>query len=108
MKKSWSKPCKVINNCNIYGNNHNIKLINGFELTDKEKSQFDYMDNNEDNFTGFRYRGNVYSLSDFMRTENNDPFIGFADGYHSDSYFSGILVKFNEGNESVKAYTYIS
>jgi len=102
------KHLKIIENCNIYGNNHNIKLIYGYQLSDKEKSQFDYMGNIEDDFIGFRYHGNIYSLGDFMRTENNDPFVGFADGYHGDSYFSGILVKLNEENESVKAYTYIS
>ena len=102
------KHLKVIDNCKIYGNGHNIQLINGFELTDKEKSNFDYMDNIEDDFTGFRYRGNVYSLGDFMRMENNNPFKNFANGYHSDSYFSGILVKLDNSGESVKVYRYIS
>jgi hypothetical protein len=104
------KHLKIINNCRIYGNNHNIKLIYGYQLTDKEKSQFDYMENIEDDFTGFRYRGNVYSLNDFMWVDENNPFKSFADGYNCDSFFSGVLVKFGTdgSDELIKAYTYIA
>ena len=102
------KPYKVIDNCSIYGNNHWKPLAYGWELSESELSKFDYLDNPQDDFTGFRYNGNLYDLGEFMRIDKNNPFYGFADGYHGDSYFSGILVKFDESREAVKVYTYIS
>ena len=103
-----NKPYRTYDNVRIYGNNHNISLVYGWELTEKEAAEFDYLDNISE-FTGFRYRGNVYSLDEFMRVEKNAPdWMKEFHGYHSDSFFSGILIKLDDTNESVKAYTYIS
>jgi len=104
MKKIYKK----LENCNIYGNNHNINLIYGFQLTNKEKREFDYIDNIDDNFTGFRYNKRTYGLDEFLRIEKGDPFFGFADAYISDSFFSGILIKIDEECETLRAYTFIS
>ena len=103
-----NRACKVIDNCKIYGNGHYKELIYGWQLTDVEKKDFDYLDNIEDDFTGFRYKNNVYSLDQFMRTEKHSPFYGFCDGSLNDTYFSGILVKFSDDNEAVKVYTFYS
>jgi hypothetical protein len=94
--------------CKIYGNNHLIPLVYFWELTEKEKKEFDYINNPDDNFLGFRYKENVYDLGDCMRIDDNSPFKGLADGYYSDSFFSGILVKLTEDSDFIKAYTYIS
>lgn len=104
------KPLYTEDGVNIYGNNHDVPLIYWYELTNKEKSEFDYIENPEDNFTGFKYKGDVYDLNDFMRIENNAPaWIKKFDGYRGDSFFSGILVKYNEdNNDFIKVYTYIS
>ena len=102
-----NKPCKIIENCRIFGNGHNIPLIYGFELTDKEKKDFDYLENVEEDFTGFRYRGNVYSLDEFMRTDKNSPFYGTFHGVSNDSFFSGVGILLGDTGESVKAYTFI-
>ena len=45
----------------------------------------------------FRYRGNVYSLGDFMRFDSPNEW----DGYLSTSVFSAILVKISKNGESV-------
>lgn len=108
-----NKPCMTIERDNgsikIYGNGHDISIISGFELTDKERKEFDYYDNESlDNVSFFRYRGNVYDMSEFERLDKNNPFYGKFDGHISDSFFSGVLVKLSDDNETLKAYTYIS
>jgi len=106
------KPYKSINGCNIYGNNHLIPLIYGYELSDSEKLEFDYLNNEdgifqEDDFTGFRYKGNIYDLGEFMRIDSPVLFDGLFDGIHHETYFSGILIKLNEDDSDfIKAYTY--
>ena len=58
--------------------------------------------------TFFRYRGNVYDLNDFLRVNNalngkgvNHEMYGW-DGYHNESFFSSVLVKYDDSFESVK------
>lgn len=71
-----------------------------YDLTEEEKSELDYIDteDKQTDFTGFRYKGNVYSLEEFTRVETISTHFNAAgyqwDGYSSDSYFSGILVKY--------------
>jgi hypothetical protein len=104
-----NKPLYTFDNVKIYGNNHDIPLVYWYELTDKEKKEFDYINDPESNFTGFRYKGNVYGLDEFMRVENYAPdWMKKFDGYKGDSFFSGILVKFTDYHEFVRVYTYIS
>lgn len=101
----------------IYTNNHKRPIIYGFELSEDERKEFDYYDDDEEldyaNF--FRYKGELYDLGEFTSLHNkfycpNPPadFIGW-NGYSSDSFFSGILVRFDpEDNEFVIVGTYIS
>lgn len=106
-----NKSYKTIGGTNIYGNNHNRPLVYGYELSDKEKKEFDYIDNIDEKFTGFRYKNNVYDLNEFERIEKNHPFFNVFDGYISDSFFSGIGIKLNCEDgffEFVKVYTFIS
>lgn len=88
--------------------------IYGYELTAKEKLDFDYLSAEELETREFlRYRNNVYDLGDFMRI---DPQYSFNcenefhkwDGYISDSFFSGILIKWDTECERVKIATYFS
>ena len=58
--------------------------------------KFDYFTAEElDEQSFFKYRGEWYTLSDFLRIENNSDLNGW-DGYSSDSYFSGVLIKVSE------------
>jgi hypothetical protein len=97
----------------IFGNNHNAPLIYGYELTDKEKKEYDFLEIEElETSRFFRFKGWTYYLGNFMHVDGkNSPFedcpIKF-DGHAGDSFFSGVLVKFSEDNECVKVYTYYS
>lgn len=104
------KPLYTFENVEVYGNNHNVPLVYWWELTGKEKKEFDYIDDPEDNFTGFRYKGNVYDMGDIMRVESHGPnWMKNFHGYTNDTFFSGILIKYNdEDNDYIKVYTFYS
>jgi len=74
-------------------------------LTVKEQGEYDIETFYNDSF--FRYRGWCYFLGDFMRVDNNAPFTGW-DGYHNNSFFSGVLVKYSNCGDAVKVATYFS
>ena len=87
----------------IIGNGMPREILYGYDLSEKEKEEFDWLDD-IDCSPFFRYRGTVYSLNEIMAVNNpvhnpNPPEWqkGF-DGYMSDSYFSGILVKFGSND----------
>jgi hypothetical protein len=104
------KPFKQIGDASIYGNNQERELIQYWELTSKEKEEFTGILNGPENYLYFRYKGVIYLFEDFMRIEKYHPFYkqGF-DGFLSDSFFSGILVKVNQEDPyKVKVYTYIT
>lgn len=90
----------------IITNNKPRNITFGFELTDQEKKEFDYIQNIDD-AQFFRYKGQVYDLGEFMRIDpNTAPHPHRKDwekwqGYMSDSYFSGLLVKYTHECESV-------
>ena len=69
------------------------KLIYGYELTKKEKKDFDYMED-IDREAFFRYCRRIYALDDFMRLDDTTELSekGFWHGYSPDSFFSGTLV----------------
>jgi len=97
----------------IITNNQYRNLIYGYELTDKERAEFDYLDD-IDSHEFFRYRGQAYDPSDFMATPHNEPArqelneLSNWDGYSSDSYFSGIVIKYSNDFEQVKVGLYLS
>lgn len=108
-----NKPFKTIqpencsNECQIFGNNHWIKIDYKVPEWEEEKAEPDVE-------ACFMYRGHLYFISEFVRVESGSPFYvtdeegnQLFDGYSPDSFFSGILVKWGE-EEEVKAYTYIS
>ena len=57
----------------------------------------------------FTYKGNVYFLSEFLRIDKNAPsWLRQFDGYLSDSFFSGVVVKYpaDEYEDGIRVYTY--
>src|SRR5271165_3694042 len=100
----------------IKTNRHPYNILYWHELTAKEQKEFDYLDSEErqSNASFFRYRGRVYDLGEFMRVSkpmaSDCQLKGIAewDGYASDSFFSGILVKYVEDSEWVIVATYFS
>ena len=80
-------------------NNTPRNLTYGYELTDKQKQDFDYIED-IDNHDFVIYKNNVIDLSEFMRIDSIDHFKDWH-GYSSDSFFSGTLVKYCDDNDSV-------
>lgn len=78
----------------IITNNVPRDIIEGWELTSSEREDFDYLDWNAidgglDSASFVRYKGQLYDLGDF---EAATLFPGW-NGYVSDTFFSGILVR---------------
>ncbi len=78
---------------NIVTNNHEREVITWFDLSDKEKEEFDYIENPDENFRGFRYRGCVYDLGEFLITEGL-PELKDWDGYMSELASAGTIVRY--------------
>lgn len=102
----------------IITNNKPRHLIYGYELTEEEYRDFDYLGeygSDEMQMEQFiRYKGELYYLGDFVRIEkpgesrNSFTVIDFNgnlkgwDGILTDSYFSGIVIKWADSDfESV-------
>ena len=88
--------------------------IYGCELSEDERKDFDYVDD-IDSHTFFRYRGQVYDPGDFITTSAGPWNHGLPDefrnwhGYASDSYFSGVLIRFpNNNDETIICARYFS
>jgi hypothetical protein len=87
----------------IRTNNVPRSVIYGYELTEKERAEFDYLED-IDNAQFFRFKGSAYDIGEFSRIiatgskrchpmeSDNPAFAGWA-GYLSDSFFSGVLIK---------------
>lgn len=94
----------------ITTNNVPRDLISGYQLSADERAEFDYIDwaavdNGEASPEFFRYKGDLYDLGDlgdgFETTTNiNLPDeLKQWDGYQSDSFFSGLVIRWpREGN----------
>ena len=78
-----------------------LKDLCDFSASDQMKirAQYDWMDEEtiECNYGFFKYRGCFYHLQDFMRVAQGSTgdLVGW-DGYSSDSFFSGTLIKLAE------------
>lgn len=71
----------------IITNNVPRNMIYGYELTDKQKQDFDYIEDiNSHDFV--KYKGMVFDVSEFMRTD-----LDGWDGVSGQSYFHGYLIK---------------
>ena len=97
------------NKLNIVTNNVPREIIYGFELPASKRKDFDYIKGDEDfnNNQFVQYRGYYYDLGEFMRIENNSNLKDW-DGYISDTYFNGTLIKFCEDNDYVIMGRYYS
>jgi hypothetical protein len=100
--------------------NHNYRpLISGWQLTDSERAEFDYIEDwdNDTSNRFVRYRGQVYDTNEFSRIIGYDSELGPMGFSHraspdselinwhgilTDSFFSAIVIKYSEDWESVK------
>ena len=79
-------------------------LLNWCDLTDDEQCEFDWIpEGSEDDFSFFRYRNWPYCTANFEKSS-----IPGWDGMSADTFFSGVLIKFNPHNSNeYMAGTYI-
>jgi len=98
----------------ITTNNNYRPIIFWNELTESEQSEFAHLYEDVEESSFFRFKGEVYDLSDFLRV--NDSLNGKGethelygwDGYKNETFFSSILVKFSDDNEFLKVGMAIS
>ena len=94
----------------IRTNNIPRNVICGFDLTEAEQKEFDWIDFTQDDGAShsfFRYKRQVYSLGEFMRCRTACGFNEW-DGYHGNSAFSGTLVRYVDHGERVIVGQYFS
>jgi hypothetical protein len=97
----------------ITTNNVPRKIIDAWDLSESERNQFDYLNwpaieagTNSASF--FRYRGELYDLGEFMRYEGQLAELRAWHGYMSDSFFSGMLVQYTDGEHVIIATYYVA
>jgi hypothetical protein len=101
-------------------NNHARDLLYWCELSDAERLELDYVDDGDE--TGprfFRYKGAIYDTHEFTRIDRpghrtnpysmtvwdeDDPLLAF-DGFQSDSFFSGVAIRYCDDYERVVVAT---
>ena len=93
----------------VYTNNHHRQLKYRHEVPEKILADyFDWLTEDMGGTDGFFcYRSRWYHVSEFMRFDQHAPFDKKWDGYISDSFFSGILIKLPEDCETYQVATYI-
>jgi len=95
---------------NIISNYQYRNFLYGYELPEKIRADFDYVDD-IDSASFIKYRGQYYSIDDFMVIQTGPNAISeFAEwhGYYSDSFFSGILIRLSDDHEQYQIATYIN
>jgi len=86
-------------------------LIYGYELSDKERAEFDYISENEIMMHDFiKYKGVIYDPCEFIRCGGNGAGTEWKnwDGYFSCSAWHGVLIKYSADFEQVKIAQYFS
>jgi hypothetical protein len=96
-----------MSNLTVKTNNVPRLLIDAYELSEKERAEFDYLDwqkidAGEDSATFFRYKGQLFDLGEFSRDYGITKGAGLPDhlskwdGYMSDTFFSAYVVRYVE------------
>lgn len=85
----------------IVTNNKPRPMIYGYELSDKEKSEFEYMEDLEYE-TFVRYQGITFAVGDFMRlSDDSEEAKQGWHGVYGMNAFCGILIKLDKDMEWV-------
>jgi hypothetical protein len=99
----------------IQTNNHERLIVDAYELAAGERAEFDYLDwdaidKGEDSASFIRYHGVTYDLGEFQTTHGMPEFSPRVawDGYLSDSFFSGIVVRYSDDMDHVVVGTFLA
>lgn len=84
----------------IITNNVPRNMIYGYELTDKQKQDFDYIAD-IDSHDFVKYKGMVFDVSEFMITD-----LDGWDGVSGQSYFHGYLIKIVDSDSVIMGSYY--
>jgi len=102
---------ETIDKLTIITNYHWHDLLSVAELPKSKQSDFDYIESDERHSLRIvKYKGMYSDVSEFMRISEYapEPFKKWQ-GYSSDSFFSGLLVRYDEDNyERVQIALYLS
>ena len=84
----------------IVCNNKPRHVLHWHDLAPTEQAEFDWIEDSDNSYSFFRYRGIVYCLADFMQVP---PELAKQHwhGYSADTYFSAILIRLVGMGESV-------
>lgn len=96
------------NELTVRTNNVPRDVLDAWDLSHSEREDFDYLDwdaieRGEESGSFFRFKGSVYDLAEFTVAPSS---LGDWDGYQSDSYFSGTLVRYCDNHERVIVGTF--
>ena len=90
----------------VISNYQERDIIGWQALTEEERAEYDWRETEEQQqeFEGFRYRGYAYDLADFTRVSPGsiEAQAGWQ-GVKGDSFFSGVLVAYNEYGDGIIA-----
>lgn len=85
----------------IVCNNQPRKVIYGYELSNKERREFDYLSSEDLDTREFvRYKRCLYDTGEFVRVTNS---VTNWDGYFSETFFSGVLIKYIDAETCIMA-----
>jgi len=95
---------KLENYMKIKTNNHFRPVIYWQDLEASEQSELSGSYDTIEESSFFRYRGHVYNLGEFLSARGNGAheLVNDWDGYHNDSFFSAVLVKYSDDGDAVK------
>ena len=79
-------------------NNHARDLLAFYELTEEQRAEFDYLDNEDDRYSPrfFMFRGMVWDAHEFERTD-----MPGYDGVQGQSYFDAVAIRYVEDQQRV-------
>lgn len=96
-----------MNNLNIKSNGRYREILYWNDLTPEEQTEYTYYKNDQEDFSGFRYKGQVYELADFIRTTEGEHLNNSGwHGIHGITLFSALLVKLSDCGDFVKVGSY--
>jgi len=89
----------------IISNFHWNNFLYGYELTPKEKEDYDWIEPEEIDGSSFlRYKNNIYSLAEFLTAYHVEDW----DGIFTDTFFSGVVIKLSEDGEQYQIGTLLA
>ncbi len=94
-------------------NNAPRDIIDAWELTERERADFDYLpwdkiEVGEDSASFFRYKGEVYDLGNYERSSDPTSPLAAWDGLYSQTFFSGVLVRYVNNFDQIVVGRYYS